>query len=183
MRRAASLFVVVGCLAIASSAAAKGRPTPVPCPTDVLAAVAEMCPCAGEVLPDASVQAWRNHGQYVSCVVRFRNLLRRSGCLSDDQRRTIARCAARSTCGKGEAVLCCFSETGTCNDPMPGDGTAAGTCSNDLEMACDVSADCTKTRARIAHDDAGCAADGGVSGGAGSACTGCTTTTTTTTVP
>src|SRR4029077_19955408 len=113
------------------------------------------------------VAAWRNHGQYVSCIVHFRNALRKAGCLTADARRTVARCAALSTGGKQAAVLCCLSETGTCSDPAPGDGTAAGTCSNDAGLACDTAADCTKTHARIASDEAACVAPGGTRGVAG----------------
>ena len=164
-----------------SGVEAKGHPAPGDCPTDVAAAVGEMCPCAGKTLPNDSVQPWKNHGQYVSCVVRFRNALRKAGCFADDSvRRTLARCAARSTCGKADAVVCCFSDAGACNDASPGDGTAAGTCSNDLTMACDGDAGCTKTRARIARDEASCAAAGGTNGGSASVCVACTTTTTST---
>ena len=80
----------------------KGHPDPGSCPADVGAALAERCPCDGQ----------KNHGQYVSCVVHFRNGLRKAGCLTAEDRRTIARCAARSTCGKPDAVLCCTSVTG-----------------------------------------------------------------------
>jgi hypothetical protein len=160
--------------------AGKGRPGPVTCPPDVAAALAEQCPCAGKMMPDGSVTAWRNHGGYVSCAVRYRNALRKAGCLTMDARQTLARCAARSTCGKDMAVLCCMSETGMCNDPTPGDGTVAGTCSNDGELMCDSDADCTKTRSHVAHDEASCVAGGGTSAGSGSVCDPCPTTTTTT---
>jgi len=119
------------------------------------------------MLPDGSVAPWRNHGQYVSCVVHLRNALRKGGCLTADARRTLARCAARSSCGKGTAVLCCTTETGTC--------------SNAAEMACDSNADCTEARGRIASDEAACMASGGVSMGAGSVCDSCTSSTTTST--
>ena len=181
MRSATGLFVLVGCVAFCSAVEAKGHPAPGDCPTDVAAAVGEMCPCAGKTLPNDSVQPWKNHGQYVSCVVRFRNALRKAGCFADDSvRRTLARCAARSTCGKADAVVCCFSDAGACNDASPGDGTAAGTCSNDPTMACDGDAGCTKTRARIARDEASCTAAGGTNGGSASVCVACTTTTTST---
>ena len=172
-----------------ATAMGHGKPGPITCPTDVPTALADACPCAGKVLPDSSVAAWRNHGQYVRCVVHLRNMLRKGGCLTADVRRTLAHCAARSTCGKETAVLCCVSETGTCSDPAPGDGTAAGTCSNAADRACDVGPDCTETHARIASDEAACTARGGTSAGAGSVCDACTsstttsTTTTTTTLP
>jgi hypothetical protein len=176
-------------LPTAAAAMGKGKPQPITCPTDVASAMAEQCPCAGKMLPDGSVAPWRNHGQYMTCVVHLRNALRKGGCLTADTRRTLARCGARSTCGKATAVLCCVTETGVCSDPTPGDGTAAGTCSNAADMACDTSADCTETHAHLASDDAACTASGGVSTGAGSVCDSCTsstttsTTTTTTTLP
>jgi hypothetical protein len=171
MRNATQLLVLVGALTVPAGIMAKGRPQPVPCPTDVSAALAEACPCAGKMLPSGAVQPWKNHGQYVSCAVRFRNALRKSSCPMDAAtRRTIARCAARSTCGKGSAVLCCFTKTGTCSDPTP-DGVKAGRCSNDGELASDTPADCTMRRVRIAHDEARCLSDGGTSAGQGNVCT------------
>lgn len=110
MRTARSLLVLV-LLAVPIAAAAHrgngngkghGRPAPVDCPADIAAALAEACPC--DTAP--------SHGRYVSCIVRFRTALRRAGCLTEDANR-IARCAARSTCGRSEAVLCCVpSESG-----------------------------------------------------------------------
>ena len=83
----------------------KGKPQPIPCPTtDIATALAAQCPCAGTMEPNnpdpnAPVTPWRNHGHYVKCVVHYRNALRKSGCLNDVERRTLASCAARSTCG------------------------------------------------------------------------------------
>jgi len=150
-----------------------GKPQPIPCPSDIAAAVATECPCAGTVQGDQSAAPWRNHGQYVKCVVHFRNLLRKSGCFTDDSvRRTIARCAARSTCGK-DTVLCCTYELGTCSDPTP-NGVAEGTCSNDATHPCDVAADCTTSQSHIVHDTDACAADHGVVVvGGGSLCQAC----------
>jgi hypothetical protein len=101
---------------------------------------------ARKTMADQSVAPWRNHGQYVSCIVRYRNALRKAGCLDREAKRTIARCAARSTCGKVGGVVCCFDLPGTCNDPAPGNMLAEGVCSNDTEVACDTDADCTETR-------------------------------------
>ena len=191
MRSATRVFTVLTMLALPVGLQAMGhghgKPQPVPCPTDVGAALATHCPCAGTVQPDMSVVPWRNHGQFMKCVVHFRNALRKSGCLTPAERETIASCAARSTCGKA-TVLCCHYVLGTCSDPMPGDGIKAGTCSNDPTVACDVSADCTMSTARIAHDATACMADGGVVvDGGGSVCTPCppppSTTTTTVAAP
>ena len=181
MRHSTRIAALSALLLLPGVATAKGKPEPMTCPTDVPSALSEHCPCAGKMLPDGSVTPWRNHGQYVSCVVHLRNALRKAGCLTADTRRTLARCAARATCGKETAVLCCTTETGTCSDPAPGDGTVAGTCSNDPEMACDSNADCTEAHGRIARDEAACMASGGTSVGAGSVCDSCTTSTTTST--
>lgn len=152
---------------------AKGKPEPITCPADVAVAVAEACPCEGKLLPTSEVQPWKNHGQFVSCTVRFRNALRKAGCLTVDEKRTIARCAARSTCGKSDTVLCCTSELGTCTgDSMPGDLVATGTCSNDALVMCDVDTDCTKTTGTLTKDPDACTAGGGVVG-SGSVCSGC----------
>ena len=59
-------------------------------------------------------------------------------------------------------MLCCLVEgTGVCNDPMPGDLVAAGTCSNDALLPCDTDVDCTKTRSAVSKDEAACTAAGG----------------------
>jgi hypothetical protein len=135
---------------------------PDPCPDDVGAFIAERCPCTQ-----------KNHGQYVSCVVRERNALRKLGCLDREANRDIARCAARSTCGKEGRVVCCFvTSEGDCSDPVA-DGTAAGACSNDAELVCDTAADCTVFRARVARSETSCTDAGGQSAGSGSVCTAC----------
>lgn len=153
----------------------KGRPGPVTCPTDgnVGAALATACPCEGKIVDSTNVvQPWRNHGQYVSCVVRYRNALRKAGCFTDDSvRRSVARCAARSTCGK-DSVLCCSYELGTCSDPDQVDPAPLGTCSND-GAACNVAADCTRSHARISRTADACVADGGTAVGSGSVCEPC----------
>jgi hypothetical protein len=95
------------------------------------------------------------------------------GCLDRQANREIARCAARSTCGKEDRVVCCFVVSeGECSDTSPGDGTAAGTCSNDPERSCDVAANCTIFRGRVRREET-CLARGGQSAGEGSVCTAC----------
>lgn len=163
------LFVLaLGTIAVAAPAGA--QPTD-ECPADVAGAVAAACPCDA----DGNGQQWKNHGKYVSCVVRFRNELRKQGCLDAEAKRTIARCAARSTCGKEGAVLCCVYDTsGTCDDAAPGDGTAAGVCSNDAALACDTDADCiTVGDPKVKRTAELCAAHGGTAVGGGSVCSGC----------
>jgi hypothetical protein len=143
------------------------------CPADVGACLSESCPCSGPAVGNGA--AWKNHGQYVKCVVQLRNGLRKAGCLDADAKRTIAKCAAKSTCGKEGVVLCCFYDTtATCSDASPGDAIAAGVCSNDESKACDTATDCiTVTGPKLAHDAESCTTRGGTSIGAGSVCGGC----------
>ncbi|MFM7140861.1 MAG: hypothetical protein ACKO2K_02960, partial [Alphaproteobacteria bacterium] len=54
----------------AVGAANAAPPAPGTCPADVGQALAEACPCDG-------TPGWKNHGKYVSCVVRLRNQLRK----------------------------------------------------------------------------------------------------------
>src|SRR6185295_7481072 len=132
--RTLNWLVVCAVLASAGPAFAQSACPATGCPTDVGACLAESCPCAA----DHGGNAWKNHGQYVKCVTHLRNDLRKAGCLTADAKRTLTSCAARSTCGKEGAVLCCVYDTsGTCSDPVPGDATAAGVCSNDAGIACD----------------------------------------------
>lgn len=158
---------MLGVVMLAMVGSAAAQPAPGSCPADVGQALAEACPCDGP-------QPWKNHGKYVSCVVRLRNELRKAGCLDDAAKREISRCAARSTCGKAGAVLCCSWDTsGVCDDPVE-DGTAAGTCSNDAAVACDTSLDCVKaSAAKVSRSEDACTAAGGTSIGGGSVCGGC----------
>ena len=163
MRTTTQFLVLAGILMAPPGAIAKRPPAPTSCPTDLAAAVAQACPCEG------GAQAWKNHGKYVSCVVRFRNSLRKARCLDDASRRTMARCAARSSCGKPGAVVCCPVHPGTCSDPTP-DGVKAGSCANDPAVACDRDAECAERRGHVTRDEASCVAGGGVSDGPGSVC-------------
>jgi hypothetical protein len=96
------------------------------------------------------------------------------GCLDREANRQIARCAARSTCGKEGRVVCCFvTSEGECSDTAPGDGTAAGVCSNDTERSCDTAVQCTIFRGRVVRGEQRCVDRGGQSAGEGSVCTAC----------
>src|SRR5262245_41816075 len=172
MRYAFKVLVTLGLLVVADTA--WGKRPPMTCPTDLAAGVEEACPCDGKLNPDTTVTPWKSHGQYVSCSVRYRNALRKNDCAPREELRLMARCAARSTCGKPEGtVVCCFSDTGTCVDPTPGDATPA-TCSNDSEVSCSVDADCTSMHGRVRPDDVTCTTDGGTPMGGGSVCSACT---------
>jgi hypothetical protein len=156
------VIVILGLAWLPNTAGAMGPPAPISCPEDVDVAIDETCPCDGQVT-EGGTEPWRNHGQYVRCVVRYRNALRKAGCLSKAEFLGVARCAARSTCGRTGAVTCCLSETGTCSD---------GICSNDADVPCDIDDDCTRTRAKIVRDETACVERGGVAG-TGSVCNAC----------
>lgn len=129
------------------------------------AAIAAACPCGGKVNGAGEVTPWKNHGGYVSCVARERNQQAKTLGLSKSCVRTAARCAARSTCGKREGFVVC-RQLDSCSDPLPGDGTIAGTCTDDPTVACDTVADCpvlscsVKSAAEICTDQGGVAATG-----------------------
>ena len=141
------------------------------CPADVGACLAETCPCEGQ-----GGQAWKNHGKYVRCVVHLRNDLRKAGCLTADAKRTIARCAARSTCGKEGAVLCCeYDTSATCSDLLPGDLVAEGVCSDDATKVCDTATDCITVESgpKVSRHAERCTDRGRTVVGTGSVCGGC----------
>lgn len=141
------------------------------CPEDVGAALAAACPCDA----DGQGRSWKNHGQYVKCVVHLRNDLRKAGCLDADAKRTIASCAARSTCGKEGAVLCCkYDTSATCSD-LVADGVPAGVCSSDLTTPCDTATDCITVISgpKVSRKVESCVDRGGTPVGGGSVCGGC----------
>ena len=163
--RAIASMMMVALLGVPAAALAD-------CPPDVGAALAAACPCGA----DANSQAWKNHGQYVKCVVQFRNDMRKQNCTDKASLRTIARCAARSTCGKEDAILCCkYDLTNTC---VPGSCTnvppGPACCSNDTTAACTTDADCiTASGPKVKRHPENCTDHGGYDVGTGSACSEC----------
>lgn len=134
---------------------------------DAAAQVEAACPCAGRTAPSGEVTAWKNHGQYVSCVSRERNRVAKALGLSKSCVRQTTRCAARSTCGKREGFVTCRIPD-ACSDDNP-DGVAEGTCSDDPSVACDTAADCPVLRCTVKSASELCDAQGGISG-TGSCC-------------
>lgn len=159
-----TLAVAVALMAV-TSPQAQAQPGP-GCPADPGAAIAAACPC------DGGGQGWRNHGKYVTCVVRFRNDLRKQGCLTRETERQIARCAARSNCGKEGATLCCVYDTSaTCSSP---DGITPGACSDDATRTCLTATDCiTASGPVITRRAETCTNRGGTPIGGGSVCSAC----------
>ena len=91
------MAVLVGAV-ITLAAVATWAQAPAACLADGLrAAVAQACPCGSA----------RNHGQFMKCVRKQMNEMRKSGC---DVKTTtqVTRCAAQSICGKPKTpVVCC----------------------------------------------------------------------------
>jgi hypothetical protein len=128
------------------------------CAPDVGAAVAACCPC--------DAPQFSNHGRYVSCVAHATNALRRADCLDAEARRSLKRCAARSTCGKPGFHTCCFTFPGVCGD----DALCVGT---DEAIPCTSELGCPERhRCTIKSDEGLCLAAGGVPG-TGSCCSAC----------
>src|SRR5512139_258144 len=101
---AACAFALTGSISSTAAAAPACDPALV---EQAGAAIAAACPCDGKVNGAGEVTAWKNHGGYVSCVVRERNQQAKALGLSKSCVRKAARCAARSTCGKREGFVTC----------------------------------------------------------------------------
>jgi hypothetical protein len=157
------LLILTVLLALPRAAWA-AKPNPCPnllfpsgqCATDPGAAVAACCDCDG----------FRNHGQYVRCVAHAVNALRKGGCLDDTAKRSMKRCAARSTCGKPGFVTCCRTLPGQCVD-----GICAKT---DPPVSCMTNEECpTTSRCSTKRDADTCLTTGGIPGTASSCCAAC----------
>lgn len=162
MRSTMLLLVLIGGLALPAGADARKRAKPGGCPTDAAAAVVERCPCSGATV--------KRHGDYVSCVVGAAHELSRAGCMSRRDARGFARCAARSTCGRPDTVVCCAGTDGTCIRSAADD--TAGICSNNPRRACVTDLAC-RSRVRIAPSESMCTAARGWVAPQGSVCGGC----------
>jgi hypothetical protein len=91
-----------GMLAVAVLAAVPGIASAKRCDNDAAvaaarAAAAAQCDCATA----------ENHGQYVRCVGDVAKTRAGNGSLPTECKGEVVRCAAKSTCGKPEAVTCC----------------------------------------------------------------------------
>ena len=117
------------------------------------------CPCAGVDDGNGGTVAWKNHGQYVRCVAHAARAAARAAGVKRRCARTLVPCAARSSCGKRNAVACIVPSVGTCT---------GGACSNDPETPCSVDADCALHACTVTSADR-CAQAGG-SASSGSCC-------------
>ena len=93
--RSGLLIVLLAASTWVSSAYADG------CPTDIRAAIAQACPCAG----------FRNHGKFMGCVRQQITVLRQAGC--DEQHlKSAVNCANSSICGKAHNPIVCCTKAG-----------------------------------------------------------------------
>lgn len=81
--------------------------------------ISQRCPCDGP--PDDDV-AWKNHGQYVSCVAHHSIRFWRRSLITNAERKAVRKSAAQSTCGKRHITA----------DDVDGDGVpnASDNCPN-----------------------------------------------------
>src|SRR6266436_1268471 len=101
--RLALLVALLALLVRAVPSYAKCDPTTDPDKSDIASARAEVaanCPCTGPTV---------THGAYVRCAAQQANAsLANPSCA-----RAVEKCAAKSTCGKPDAVTCCVTRTGS----------------------------------------------------------------------
>jgi hypothetical protein len=117
------------------------------------------CPCAGVDDGTGGTIAWKNHGQYVRCVAHAVKDAVRSAGVKRSCARDLVPCAARSSCGKRNAVTCIVTTTVTC---------ANGACDTPEATPCVTDADCP-ARACGVTSAARCTELGGAAG-TGSCC-------------
>jgi hypothetical protein len=171
LRTAVTIGLTIAALAFLSS---QVMAAPKACDADAVAAaqaaIAAACPCDGQTAEDGSIVPWERHGQYVRCVAHTTRdqIANSAGALSRRCLRTSVRCAARSTCGKPDAVACRLHDD-CVGDSATGDGTADGSCASDAALACDTSSDCPVLRCGVRRSADLCTAQGG-EGSPGSCC-------------
>jgi hypothetical protein len=118
------------------------------------------CPCDGVDDGMGGTVAWKNHGQYVRCVAHAVKDAARAAGVKRKCARNLVPCAARSSCGKRNAVTCVVATTGTCTN---------GVCDMPEDTSCTTDADCAAQACGVTSADR-CAAAGGTAG-SGSCCT------------
>jgi hypothetical protein len=95
------------------------------------------CPCDGVDDGNGGTTAWKNHGQYVRCVAHAVKDAAKAAGVKRRCARDLVPCAARSSCGKRNAVTCIVATTATCTN---------GVCDTPEATPCTTDADCS-TRA------------------------------------
>ena len=119
------------------------------------------CPCDGVDDGNGGTVAWKNHGQYVRCVAHAVKAATRAAGVKRRCARDLVPCAARSSCGKRNAVRCIVTATGICTN---------GACDAPAGMPCTVDSDCTAQVCSVTTATR-CAEAGGTAG-SGTCCAG-----------
>ena len=115
--------------------------------SEVRAQINAECHCTG------------NHGQYVSCVARHVRDAVRDGDIDTNCKGAVARCAARSTCGKKTGfVACTRCSPGTCTEGLCDDGLTA--CTDSSQCPGVVNHCSMKSSAELCEAKGGIAASG-----------------------
>lgn len=133
----------------------------------------EAARCAAQAAIDqnCSCATAGNHGRYVSCVSRQIKRLVAEGTVPTNCKGKIARCAARSICGKPGFTTCQIPTYGTCDltSALCTEGTSQlvdGTCAADTDCL-------VGTRCKISSSPERCAARGGAPGSSPTCCSDC----------
>jgi hypothetical protein len=121
--------------------------------------VESTCPCDGVDDGMGGTVAWKNHGQYVRCVAHAVKDAARAAGVKRRCARDIVPCAARSSCGKRNAVTCIVATTGLCT---------SGACDVPAGAPCTTDADCGDRTCGVTS--AARCADAGGTAGSGSCC-------------
>jgi hypothetical protein len=170
----AATLVTVGLLGSGEAFAKREQPDCEAAQQAVKAELDAACPC----------DAADRHGEHVRCVTKkLRELTecppsaegkKPCGTVPRACAAKIRRLAARSACGKPAGmVTCCVPKQRDCTgDPMPGDGTKAGTCDG-TARACDVVADCLVPKCELASSAERCGLIGGRVGSGRDCATAC----------
>ena len=122
------------------------------------AAIAVDCPCGGKTDVSGATVAWKNHGQYMKCIVHARKSEAKANHVAPQCLKDVVPCAANSSCGKSSAVAC-QTTTGTCLNIDP--NSLTGSCDNDSAKSCTSDADCSQSSCFIADSADECAASSG----------------------
>jgi hypothetical protein len=165
MKRNWSLFgLTVPALVALGALALGGRTTPVAAQDDQTDCEAARCAVQATIDASCPCDEATTHGRYVKCVA---HVVRNSD-VPRQCRGAVIRCAARSTCGRDESAVTCFTPNfGKCQHPE-------NTCAHDPSISCQTNQDCiVGTHCGIQPSADKCVAKGGTVGTGTSCCAPC----------
>jgi len=123
-----------------------------------------------QITADCPCDQARNHGQYVKCVGKIIRDLTTAHPEFKTCRGKLVRCAARSTCGKGDFVTCNKIELGICDPTLL-------VCSEPAGQVCATNDDCLiNSRCSTKRSAESCEEHGGVVGLSSTCCSDCVVT-------